>query len=420
MRTDASILPGSQGFVAGGWMGGIVIVGAGQAGGNAAVAARDAGYEGDITLIGTEAHLPYERPPLSKDAITAATMPPPQLFFSPEKLAHRAITTLTGTTATEIRVAAHELVLADGRTLRWEKLLLATGGQPRVLPVPGGERALLLRTYEDAASIRARLHPGTRVACIGAGVIGLELASSARARGCQVTVIEAAPGVMGRVLSPPLAAFMQAQHEAAGVELRLGATVEAIEPGCVVCRGFDVAADVVIAGIGITRDTTLAETAGIACRGAIPVDTFAATTIPDILAAGDIAEFPHPLVGRRMVFEMWRHAQNHGIAAGRAMAGKPVPYDDVPWFWSDQLGMNLQVAGLPRDGVETIWRGEPGAVSFTAFHLDDAGRLVGAEGIAAPREIRAAQALIKARRPVDAAALADPAVPAQKLVTAFR
>lgn len=401
-------------------MGGIVIVGAGQTGGNAAVAARDAGYQGEITLIGTEAHPPYERPPLSKEVMTAGDLPPPQLFFPAEKLAQRAITMRTGTTATAIRAEAHELVLADGSVLVWDRLLLATGGQPRALPIPGGERALLLRTYEDAVAIRARLQPGARVACIGAGVIGLELASSARARGCRVTVIEAADGVMGRVLSPPLAAFMRAQHEAAGVELRLGAVVEAIERGCVVCRGFDVAADLVIAGIGITRDTTLAETAGIACDRAIPVAETTATAVPEIHAAGDIALFPHPLFGRRMVLEMWRHAQNHGIAAGRAMAGKPAPYDDVPWFWSDQLGMNLQVAGLPREGVQTVWRGEPGAPSFTAFHLDEAGCLVGAEGIGAPRDIRAAQTLIKARRPVDATTLADPAVPAQKLATAFR
>ena len=401
-------------------MPGIVIVGAGQAGGNAAVAAREAGYEGPITLIGAEEHLPYERPPLSKEALLAPTLPPPKLLFSPEKLAQRGIATMPGVRVEAIRAAAREAVLADGRALAWEKLLIATGGRPRALAVPGGEHALLLRTYEDAAAIRALLVAGTRVACIGAGVIGLEIASSARARGCEVTVIEAADGVMGRVLSAPLAAFMRERHEAAGVQLRLGAVVHALEPGRVICGGFAVAADVLIAGIGIVRDTALAESAGIVCAGAVPVDATTATSVPGIFAAGDIAAFVHPLFGRQMVLETWRHAQNHGIAAGRAMAGTPAPYDDVPWFWTDQLGLNLQVAGLPREGVRTIWRGELGAASFTAFHLDEAGRLIGAEGVGAAREIRAAQALIKARQPVDAALLADPSVAAQKLATATR
>ncbi len=401
-------------------MPGIVIVGAGQAGGNAAMAAREAGYEGPITLIGAEEHLPYERPPLSKEALLAPTLPPPKLLFSPEKLAQRGIATMPGVRVEAIRAAAREAVLADGRALAWEKLLIATGGRPRALAVPGGEHALLLRTYEDAAAIRALLVAGTRVACIGAGVIGLEIASSARARGCEVTVIEAADGVMGRVLSAPLAAFMRERHEAAGVQLRLGAVVHALEPGRVICGGFAVAADVLIAGIGIVRDTALAESAGIVCAGAVPVDATTATSVPGIFAAGDIAAFVHPLFGRQMVLETWRHAQNHGIAAGRAMAGTPAPYDDVPWFWTDQLGLNLQVAGLPREGVRTIWRGELGAASFTAFHLDEAGRLIGAEGVGAAREIRAAQALIKARQPVDAALLADPSVAAQKLATATR
>ncbi len=401
-------------------MAGIVIVGAGQAGGNAAVAAREAGYEGEITLVGTEAHLPYERPPLSKDALLAATMPGPQLFFSPEKLAERKIATVLGVRVEAILTEAREVALANGSVLGWEKLLIATGGRPRALQVPGGEHALLLRTYEDAAAIRARLVPGARVACVGAGVIGLEIASSARARGCEVAVIEAADGVMGRVLSAPMAAFMRERHQAAGTALHLGAAVHAIEPGRVICGGFEVPADVVIAGIGMVRDTALAETAGIACPGAVPVDETTATDVPGVHAAGDVAEFPHPLFGRRMVLETWRHAQNHGIAAGRAMAGKPEAYDDVPWFWTDQLGLNLQVAGLPREGVRTVWRGEVGAASFTAFHLDEAGCVIGAEGLGAAREIRAAQALIKARKPVDATMLADPAVPPQKLAAAAR
>jgi NADPH-dependent 2,4-dienoyl-CoA reductase/sulfur reductase-like enzyme len=394
-----------------------VIIGAGQAGGHAAIAMREAGFRGRILLIGDEPHRPYERPPLSKEMLTAAEEPSPQWFHSEARYAERAIETMLGHRVAAIETADQRLVLEDGRRLAYDRLLLATGGQARRLAVPGGERALLLRTLDDARALRARLVAGARVACIGAGVIGLEIAAAAAARGCRVEVIEAAPGPMGRLLRPDFAAWIAALHHAAGVRLHFNTEVHAIENDRVICAGgLVVTADLVVAGVGMQRNTELAEAAGIAVDGGIVVDEFGRASTPNVFAAGDVAAFWHPRYGRRLRLEMWRHAQNHGIATGRAMAGVPEPYDEIPWFWTDQHGANLQMAGLADGATTDVWRGAPGERSFTAFHLSDQGVVLAATGVNAMREVRAAQAMIRAGRPVDRAALADPASNLQKLV----
>ncbi len=407
-----------------------VIVGAGQAGGHAAMAMREAGFAGRILLLGDEAHLPYERPPLSKDVLTAAEEPAVAWFHPEARYGERAIEFMAETRVAELDSVAQRLTLADGRTLPYDRLLLATGARARRLPVPGGDLVLYLRTLDDARLIRTRLPPpgaaaGRHVVCIGAGVIGLELASSVRARGCAVTVLEAADGAMGRSLTPAFARYVESLHRAAGVELRFGASVRAIEPGWVVGDGFLLAAGEVIAGIGIERNVELARDADLALDNGIAVDEFGRSSARNIYAAGDVTAFWQPALHRRLRLESWRHAQNHGIAVGRAMAldsagREPAPYDDVPWFWTDQHGVNLQVAGLPDAGHETIMRGDFSEPSFAGFHLDGTGRVVAATGVNAPREIRAAMALIKSAAVVDRAMLADPAVPPQKLVAGVR
>ena len=198
--------------------------------------------------------------------------------------------------------------------------------------------------------------------CIGAGVIGLEIASSARARGCEVTVLEALPRAMGRAVSPEGAAFIEALHRDAGVALHFEVIVDRLDQAAdggvaVTCRdGRRFAADLVVAGVGMQRNLALAEAAGLALEGGIVVDECGRTSAPDIYAAGDVTAFFHPLFGRRLRLESWRHAQNHGIAVGKAMCGDTTPYDDVPWFWTDQHGVNLQVAGLPADAARTVVR----------------------------------------------------------------
>ncbi|MCW3474312.1 NAD(P)/FAD-dependent oxidoreductase [Limobrevibacterium gyesilva] len=393
-----------------------LIIGAGQAGANAAMAMREAGFAGRIVLVGAEPHRPYERPPLSKAMLTADPEPPVPYFHDPARMAERAIELVAGMPAVAIDAAAQRVALQDGSTLPYDRLLLTTGGRARRLSIPGGEGILYLRTLDDARAIRPRLVPGARIVCIGAGVIGLEIASSARTRGCAVTVLEAAPAAMGRSLTPDFARYMADLHARAGVALHFGTAITAIAGMRVICADHATEADCVIAGVGIERNTELAAEAGLAVDGGIVVDAFGRTSAANVYAAGDVTAFWHPRFGRRLRLEAWRHAQNHGIAVGRVMAGGAAPYDDVPWFWSDQHGVNLQVAGLPAMAARTVLRGDETAPSFAAFHLDEGGCVVAATGVNAPREVRAAMALIAAGRPVDAAALADPKMQLQRLV----
>ena len=252
-------------------------------------------------------------------------------------------------------------------------------------------------------------------------MIGLEIASSARKRGCEVTVIEAAGGAMGRMLTHEKADYMVRLHRGRGVTLHFNAGVTAIEGERIICTGAPtLTADSVVAGIGVLRNTELAEAAGITVDRGIVTDEFGRISALDIFAAGDVAAFWHPLFRRHLRLESWRHAQNHGTAVGRVMAGGSQPYDDIPWFWTDQYGVNIQVAGLPEECARTVLRGEMDAPSFAAFHLDAENRLVAATGVNAAREVRAAQSIIRARRPVDPAALADTKIPLQRLVAMFR
>ena len=394
-----------------------VIVGAGQAGAHAAVAMRMAGLAGPLILVGAEPHPPYERPPLSKAVLTDEPEPQPGWFYPAARYQELAIELLTGVAAVAIDRAAARVVLADGRRLAYDRLLLATGGRARTLSVPGGERALTLRTLDDARRLRALLKPGARVVCIGAGVIGLEVASSAHSRGCAVTVLEAAATPLGRAMAPEMAHWVADLHRAAGVSLQFGVSVAAIEKDAVLCAdGVRVPADLVTAGIGMARNTQLAEDAGLAVDNGIVVDAFGRTSADGVWAAGDVAAFWHPRLGRRLRLESWRHAQDHGLAVGRVMAGQSAPYDEVPWFWTDQHGRNIQVAGLPAEAARTVLRGGPTDASFCAFHLDASGRVVAATGVNAPREVRAAMALIRGGSPVEDAKLADPTVRLQTLV----
>jgi len=398
-----------------------VIVGAGQAGAWAAVSMRQAGFTGRILLIGDEQWRPYQRPPLSKQVLIEDPEPPLLHFHAEQRYAELEIEMVLGTAVTALDSKAHRVALSDGRAFEYDRLLLTVGGQARRLPVHGGDLALYLRTLEDARAIRARLEGAPRVLCIGAGVIGLEIASSARTRGCAVTVLEALPRAMGRAVSPEGAVFIEALHRNAGAVLHFDVVVDRLEredgTTVVTCRdGRRFVADVVVAGVGMQRNLSLAEAAGLSLEGGIVVDEFGRSSDPDIYAAGDIAAFFHPLFGRRLRLESWRHAQNHGIAVGKAMCGEIVPYSDVPWFWTDQYKVNLQVAGLPADAARTIVRqgGPPGA--FVAVHLAGDDSVIGVTAANNPREIRAGQAMIQSRKVVDAAKLADATVPLQRLM----
>jgi 3-phenylpropionate/trans-cinnamate dioxygenase ferredoxin reductase subunit len=367
----------------------VVIIGAGQAGGWAAKTLRAEGFEGEIVLVGEELHPPHERPPLSKDVLLGLK-PPESTFLWPDGL---AVEFRPETRAVAIDRVSHRVALADGSTLAYDKLLIATGARVRRLDRPG---ALYLRTIEDAMALRAAFLRGGGVLVIGGGWIGLEAAAAARQLGCAVTLVECTPRLCIRVVPPILSDYLKRLHERHGVEIRLGADAPA-------------EAATVVVGIGVVPNVELAQAAGLEISNGIAVDAFGCTSDPDIYAAGDVAS----RLGRRL--ESWANAQNQAIAAAKSLLGRPTPCDEVPWFWSDQYDANLQLAGLPDPEHEIVCRGRTDEDRFSLFFLSD-GRLAAAASVNSGRELRIAKRLIELGKEVDPAVLADPMRPLQSLL----
>jgi 3-phenylpropionate/trans-cinnamate dioxygenase ferredoxin reductase subunit len=405
----------------------IVIVGAGECGARVAQALRERGWEGAITLVGDEHDLPYERPPLSKQALTDAIEPAPTTICSAERFADLGIDVVVGAVVEAIDGDARQIVLADGRRVGYEHLVLATGAGARTLSaIDGGGAAITLRTRADASRLRELLTPGTRLVVIGGGFIGLEVASSARQRGCVVAVVELAPQVMGRVVPAELAAVMASRHVAEGIDLRCGVGVAAISDDGDCSRvhlsdGTTIDGDVVVAGVGAVPNTELAADAGLRIDNGIAVDEHLQTSDPAIFAAGDCCSFPHPLFGgRRIRLEAWRNAHDHANHVAAQLTGAPEPYQVVPWFWSDQYDLGLQIAGLPDAAITTIIRVRPDGTELH-FGLDGSDRLVAACGVAAgtaiAKDIRLAEMLIAKRATPNPTALVDPSVNLKSLLT---
>ncbi|TPI12268.1 ferredoxin reductase [Mesorhizobium sp. B4-1-3] len=406
---------------------GMVIIGAGECGGRAALALRDLGYDGPVTLVGDEPHLPYERPPLSKEAMTGEA-PAIKAIASDELFAERAIRHIHSVRAVAIDRAAHVVQLSDGSSLPYEKLLLATGSVPRQLPMPGlGGRCVYLRTFNDALAIRAHLRTGNRVAIIGGGFIGLELAASARKLGAAVSVIEAQPRILMRGVPAEIAEVIHKAHEAEGVAIRTGQGLAAIaddgkEVAITLAGGQTIVADLAVIGIGAVPVTVLAAEAGLAIDNGIAVDEQLRTADPDVFAAGDCCSFPLAVYGgRRVRLEAWRNAQEQGALAAKNMLGAGEAHAAVPWFWSDQYGLTLQIAGLSDEGKSTVRRDlDDGA--FILFHLAQDGRLVAASGIgpgnAVARDIRLAEMLVARQASPAPEALGSQAVKLKSLLAA--
>jgi len=409
--------------------GGMLIIGAGECGARAAVALREGGYDGPVTLVGREPHLPYERPPLSKDAMVSEAEPTPKLVGDRQFFADHRIDCVTGTSAISTDRAARSVMLADGRILSYDKLLLATGAAPRQLPLPGadGSRCAYLRTHDDALRIRGALKPGNHIAILGGGFIGLEIAASARKRGARVTVIEALPRILTRGVTEDIARVIDARHRAEGVVLACGKGVSALRESAsgieiALSDGSSVAVDLLVIGIGAVPVTDLAQKAGLAIENGIAVDEHLRTSDPDIYAAGDCCSFPLPIYGgRRVRLECWRNAQDQGALAARNMLGTGESVSAVPWFWSDQYDLTLQIAGLPDEGKQAVRR-DLSESAFILFHLANDGRLVSASGIGpgniVAKDIRLAEMLIAKRAMPDPAALAQPQVKLKSLLAA--
>ena len=395
-----------------------MIIGAGQAGGRAAEALRAAGYPGEVVLFGDERHEPYERPRLSKSVLlgeeptAAATMHPREWY------AAQRITLRSRVRVEAIAPRSQVVITADGQRLEYSKLLLCTGS--RVRPLTGAPDGLAgvhyLRTLEDSDRLSAELEPGRRLVVIGGGFIGLEVASSALKRGVAVTVVERQPAILDRVLPAVIAAQVASLHTAHGVSLRLGVPVERIHGNGAVksvelADGTELPADLVVIGIGIIPNTELAENAGAASNDGVVVDEYCRTTLDNVYAAGDVTNHYNPILERRVRLESWQNAQNQAIAAARNIAGSPQRYAEVPWFWSDQLGTNIQMVGVAEPGMQLVWRGE-----CLAFGLVNE-RLRLAVGFNMGGEIRTARRLIEARVPLSAKRLADSSVRLKDLLT---
>ena len=402
----------------------IVVVGGGQAGGQAVDSLRREGFDGEIFLVTAENHPPYQRPPLSKDYLAGRTgldrvLLRPETFY-----AESAVELLTGTRVAAIEPGAQRVVLDGGRTLDYHRLLLATGSRVRRLDgMPGSDLdgVLYLRTVEDSDRIRSAMEDAERVVVVGGGYIGLEVASVAVEAGRTVTIVETLPRLLSRVATHELAAFYADLHRGRGVDLRLGKAVAGFrgEGGAVravaLADGSEISADLVVVGIGIEPVTDLARTAGLDCDNGIAVDSGCRTSAPGVFAAGDCTSHPNAFFGRRVRLESVPNAMEQGRVAAATMLGEDRSYESEPWFWSDQHGVRLQMAGLSEGADRTVTRGEFGGESFIAFHLRD-GVLIGVDAVNSVREFIFCRRLVGARGRPDPEALADPAVPVKTLL----
>jgi NADPH-dependent 2,4-dienoyl-CoA reductase/sulfur reductase-like enzyme len=401
----------------------VVIVGAGLAGVSAAGTLREAGFAGRVVLLSEEREAPYDRPPLSKSvlvhdeyaALVASHLPEDIALRAPENITLRPATWFDeqrielrlATLVTRIDPAAHRVMLASGETLDYTRLILTPGARVRRLPAveSGPLETIYLRTLRDALSLRHRLRPGSRVVLLGGGVIGMEVAASAALRDCQVTVLELAPRIMSRALCGEIADFVADYHRGKGVRLRLrqaSGTIHGVE----LQDGSNIQADVIVVGVGVVPNVALAQEAGLKCDDGIVVDAHGRTSAIDVFAAGDAVRYPDAFCGKAIRAENWMHAQNQAIVAAKNVLGVAQPYAQIPYMWSDQYDLKIQVTGR-FDVVQTVRRGDPAKNKFMLLHLADS-RVVGASGINESRDMKYAQRLIEARVVVDAEALADP------------
>jgi 3-phenylpropionate/trans-cinnamate dioxygenase ferredoxin reductase component len=395
----------------------VVILGAGHAGGTAAALLCQYGHEGPITLIGEEPIPPYQRPPLSKawlkgeaDADSLALKP--LEFYAEHDIDFRA-----STTATAINRGARTVTLSDGSQVGYDVLILATGARAIALPIPGADLdgVMFLRTAADAETLKATVGRGKRLAVVGGGYIGLEVAASGRALGAEVVVLEREDRLLARVACETLSTFFKTQHEQHGVTFELGATAMAFEgkagrvTGVRLADGRVIACDAVVVGVGAHPNDELAKDAGLDTARGVVVDLEARTSDANIFAIGDVAHRPMPIYGRMFRMESVPNALEQAKQAASAIVGRPAPAGEAPWQWSDQYDLKLQIAGYAFDVDEILVRGDPASAKFAVFHLK--GDLVqSVEAINSPPEFMMGKQLILGRRPVDKARLADPSI----------
>ncbi len=398
----------------------VVIIGGGQAGGECAVQLRKLGFAGPLTIVTAEPFAPYRRPPLSKDYLTGGCTRESLALLPPARMEQLGIKLHTGRRVVHIERPNHEVHLDDGTTLPYHHLALTTGGTARLPAIPGikAENVHVLRTINDADAIGRIATAGKHITVIGGGFIGLEIAAVLIKRGVRVTVLEALPRILSRVVGPEVSAFFENLHRSSGVDLRCSVTVTALEGDpvrtVVLGDGSRMTTDAVIVGIGIIPATELAEAAGLAVDNGIVVDEYARTTDPHIVAAGDCSCHPSALYGRRIRLESVQNAMDQGRIAAATITGKLTPYRAVPWFWSEQYHIKLQIAGLSAGHDQTVLRGDPQQGAFALYYLLD-GLLVAADTVNRAQDFMFARKMIGS--PVNPAQLGDESVSLQTLLT---
>ena len=399
-----------------------VIVGASLAGGGAAATLRQEGFDGRVILIGAEPQPPYERPPLSKEYLRGESSFEQTLVQSSDFYGENGIETRFGVRASRVDPAKKVIELDGEEGVAYDKLLVATGGRNRRFPVPGLdlEGVYDLRTMADCERIRAEIGPGRKAVVVGMGFIGSEVAASLRQSGVNVVVVDRNKVPLRRVLGEEVGRVIEGIHRDHEATLIFEDTVAAFEGADRVERvvtqgGRRIECDFVVVGLGVEPVTELLADTGAEIDNGIAVDEFCRTGVEGIYAAGDVANHYHPVFERRIRVEHWQNALNQGPAAARNMLGKDEPYDDIPWFWSDQYDFNLQYTGLHTEWDELIVRGSMEERNFVAFYRKDE-RVLAAVAVNRGKDLRRSMRLIKAQRPVDATKLQDPDVDLRALV----
>jgi 3-phenylpropionate/trans-cinnamate dioxygenase ferredoxin reductase subunit len=402
----------------------VTIIGAGHAGGTAAALLRQYGHEGPITLIGDEPIAPYQRPPLSKawlkgeaDADSLALKPTE--FYGEHHIDFRP-----SVTAYKLDRGAKTVALSDGTTVVYEVLILATGARAIALPIEGADLAgiLFLRTAAHAEALKAQVGPGKKLAVVGGGYIGLEVAASGRALGAEVVVLEREPRILARVACGVLSDFFQGYHETHGVRFELGATAAAFVgenghvTGVKLADGRVIDCDAVVVGVGAHPNDELAKDAGLECARGVVVDLDArSVTDPNVFAIGDVAHRPMPIYDRMFRMESVPNALEQAKQVASAIVGRPRPAGECPWQWSDQFDLKLQIAGYAFDVDEVLLRGDPATAKFAVFHLKG-DQVQSVEAINSPPEFMMGKQLILNRKPVNKAKLADPSVSVRDVI----
>ena len=400
------------------------MIGAGQAAIQCIETLRKKGFGGRIDLVGEEIHLPYQRPPLSKKYLAGELAADRLTLRHPNYFDEQRITRHLGCRAVSIDRSASKVTLDDGQTLEYDALVLATGSLPRKLGLPGSDLAGVhsLKDIADADRLRSEIHPGRRAVIIGGGYIGLETAATLRHLGMEVTVLEMADRVMNRVVAEPVSRYFEAEHAGHGTQLLLRCSVTALHGDasgrvCAVeTAAGRIEAPLVIVGIGVIANDTLARSAGLACENGIIVDEYCRTSDPAIYAIGDCSNHPSLRYGRRVRLESVDNAFEQGTTAALNILGQAQPHDRVPWFWSDQYHHKLLIIGLSQGHDRVVLRGNPKDHAFSCCYLKNDGELLAIDTVNQAKDQMAARKLIAARAKLDADRAADISIPLKDCV----